>query len=396
MPPSLFLDLSHTSHTRARTGVQRVARSLRKALGEQALGVCFDPYERSWRPLSKAEELTLDSTAPATARGSRWSLAASLRGRMRRLRKKNAALSALATKDGGGPDGVLVPEIFSPAVARALPQLFAASPGPRVALFHDAIALQHPEFTPRGTVARFPAYLQELLQFDGIAAVSEASRQSLLDYWSWLGVSRLPEVKAIPLGLDPPAAAPAPAPAGEPTILCVGSIEARKNHVALLEACEALWARGLKFRLHLVGLAHAETGGPAVKRIAALKGAGRSLRYDGPADERALEESYGGASFTVYPSLAEGYGLPVAESLSRGLPCLCRFEGALGEIARGGGCIDLADAGPRAIAAAIEELLFSAGRLAALSEAARSRRFRTWPEYVDDLLPWMKSLGRHA
>lgn len=391
----LFLDLSHTSHTRARTGVQRVARSLRKALGEQALCVCFDPYERSWRPLSKAEELTLDSTAPAKGRGSSWSLAASLRGRMRRLRKKNDTLSALAPRDGGA-DGVLVPEIFSPGVARALPQLFAASPGPRVALFHDAIALQHPEFTPRGTVARFPAYLQELLQFDGIAAVSEASRRSLLDYWSWLGVSRVPEVAAIPLGLELPAAPTGPAPAGEPTILCVGSIEARKNHVGLLEACEALWARGLLFRLHLVGLAHAETGGPALARIASLKKAGRPLRYDGPADERALEEAYQGASFTVYPSLAEGFGLPVAESLARGRPCLCRFEGALGEIARGGGCMDLGEAGPNAIAAAVEELLVSPGKLAALSEAARSRKFRTWPDYAAELLPWMNSLGRHA
>jgi glycosyltransferase involved in cell wall biosynthesis len=396
VPAPLFLDLSHTSHTRARTGVQRVARSLRRALGDQALGVCFDPYERAWRPLSKAEGLTLDATAPAKGRGSRWSLAASLRGRMRRLRKKNNALSALAPKAGDGPGGVLVPEIFSPGVARALPQLFAASPGPRVALFHDAIALQHPEFTPRGTVARFPAYLQELLQFDGIAAVSEASRQALLDYWGWLGATRVPEVAALPLGLDLPAEAAGPPPAGEPTLLCVGSIEARKNHLGLLEACEALWSKGLTFKLHLVGLAHAETGGPALKRIAALKSAGRPVSYDGPADERGLEEAYQGAAFTVYPSLAEGFGLPVAESLARGRPCLCRFEGALGEIARGGGCMDLGDAGAPAISAAVEELLLSPARLASLSEAARARRFKTWPEYVAELLPWMKSLGRHA
>jgi glycosyltransferase involved in cell wall biosynthesis len=396
VPAPLLFDLSHTSHTRARTGVQRVARSLRTALGEQALCVCFDPYERAWRPLSKAEELTLDSTAPATGRASRWSLAASLRGRMRRLRKKKDALSALAPRAGDGPDGVLVSEIFSPGVARALPQLFAASQGPRVALFHDAIALQHPEYTSRGTVTRFPAYLQELLQFDGVAAVSEASRQSLLDYWGWLGVSRAPEVRAIPLGLDLPAAETGAPPAGEPTILCVGSIEGRKNHLGLLEACEALWAKGLRFQLHLVGLAQAETGGPALKLIAALKAAGRPIGYGGPTDERALEEAYRGASFTVYPSFSEGFGLPVTESLARGRPCLCRFVGALGEIARGGGCVDLGDASPAAIAAAVEELLLSPARLAALSEAARSRRLKTWPEYAAELLAWMQSLGRHA
>jgi glycosyltransferase involved in cell wall biosynthesis len=372
-----------------------VARALRTALAGRATSVCFDPFERSWRRLGAVEERTLDATAPAKGRGSRWSLAASLRGRMRRLRRTVDNLAELAPSAEGLPEGVLVPEIFSPAVARALPRLFAASHGPRVALFHDAIALQFPEFTPRGTVARFPGYLHELLQFDGIAAVSEASRRSLVDYWGWIGATRTPEVTALPLGLDPPAAAPEPPPAGVPTVLCVGSIEARKNHPALLAACQALWTRGVVFRLHLVGLAHAETGGAALKQISSLKAEGKPLRYDGPADEQGLEDAYRGASFTIYPSLAEGFGLPVAESLARGRPCLCRFAGALGEIARGGGCVDLGDAGPEAIAAALEGLLASPGRLAALSAEARLRRFRTWSDYSADLLAWMGSLGRH-
>ena len=231
-----------------------------------AVSVCFDPYEGAWRPLGPLEERNLDSTEPAKGRGAHWSLTASLRGRMRRLQKRQDPLAGLPPSPEGSPEGVLVPEIFSPVVARALPRLFAASGGPRVALFHDAIALQFPEYTPRGTVARFPSYLQELLQFDGIAAVSDASRESLLEYWSWLGATHLPQVVAIPLGVDPPPLPGAPAPQGTPTVLSVGSIEARKNHLALLEACEALWVRGLEFKLHLVGLAHAETGGAALKR----------------------------------------------------------------------------------------------------------------------------------
>ena len=396
MPPPLLLDLSHTSHTRARTGVQRVCRSLRGALAGQAVSVCFDPYEGLWRPLVPNEERNLDSTDPAMGRGAQWSLAASLRGRMRRLKRRQDPLACLPPSPEGSPEGVLVPEIFSPVVARALPRLFAASAGPRVALFHDAIALQFPEFTPRGTVARFPAYLQELLQFDGIAAVSEASRESLLEYWSWLGAKRVPEVVALPLGIDPPASPAGPRPEGVPTVLSVGSIEARKNHLALLTACEALWARGLKFKLHLVGLAHLETGGTALKRIAALRKAGRPLQYDGPANEASLEAAYRDASFTVYPSLAEGFGLPVAESLLRGKPCLCRMSGALGEIAQGGGCVDLGEAGAPALARAIEGLLASPPTLSALEEAARRRRFKAWPDYARELLAWMKSLRRNA
>ena len=353
MPAPLFLDLSHTSHTRARTGVQRVARALRQTLGKRAIAVCLDPYEGAWRPLAASEERNLDSADPSPGRGARWSFSESLRGRLRRLRNRPSPLASVAEAPPGAPEGVLVPEIFSPAVGRALPSLFAASRGPRVALFHDAIALQFPEHTPRGSVARFPAYLGELLHFDGVAAVSEASRASLLDYWSWLGASRIPEVTAIPLGLDLPESPGGPPAPGIPTVLCVGSLEGRKNHISLLNACEALWARNVSFRLRLIGIANAETGKPALRRVAELKAAGRGVQYDGPADEATLDRAFKESSFTVYPSLAEGFGLPVAESLARGRPCLCRMDGALGEIARGGGCVDIGAAGAPEIAAAM-------------------------------------------
>src|SRR5690606_28894027 len=120
--------------------------------------------------------------------------------------------------------------------------------GPRVAIFHDAIGLKLPELTPPGTVARLPGYLRELLQFDGIAAVSEDSAASLRDYWRWLGIDHPPPVHAIPNGVDPVPPAPAEANGGAmPRVLCVGTIEGRKNHLSLLEACEALWTEGFQF-----------------------------------------------------------------------------------------------------------------------------------------------------
>ena len=51
----LLLDLSHTSHTQARTGIQRVCRNLHAALGAEAAAVTWDPYAACWRPLGSAE-----------------------------------------------------------------------------------------------------------------------------------------------------------------------------------------------------------------------------------------------------------------------------------------------------------------------------------------------------
>jgi glycosyltransferase involved in cell wall biosynthesis len=385
MAAPLLLDLTHTSHTRARTGIQRVARALRRELSSGAEAVCFDPFEGAWRPLDGWEEANLDAADPSPGRGEKWPLGARLRGRLRRWRP--------------GPslplpqyDGVIIPEIFSAGVAAVLPKLLDASRGPSVAVFHDAIALQFPEYSPRSTVARFPSYLRQLLAFDGIAANSSASRDSLLGYWSWLGVAKTPPVVVIPLGIDPAPPERRVESAPVPTVLSVGSIEGRKNHAALLDACEILWERGLKFRLKLVGLANAETGGPALDRIRNLQFAGRPLSYRGPLGDQALEDAYARCAFTVYPSLAEGFGLPVAESLVRGKPCICSAKGALGEIARGGGCFALPGLGAPEIAGAIGRLLESPADLSALVAAARARRFPTWSDYVKQLTGWMATL----
>ncbi|HEY5228921.1 MAG TPA: glycosyltransferase [Opitutaceae bacterium] len=259
------------------------------------------------------------------------------------------------------------------------------------------MALQYPEFTPRSTVARFPSYLRELLLFDGIAAVSEASRSSLLDYWKWLGVAKVPEVAALTLGIEPRVLPNPPGNVpGAPVVLCVSSIEGRKNHAALLGACERLWAAGMKFELRMIGLANAETGGQAIALMEKLRSAGRSLRYDGAVPEAELESAYAGCLFTVYPSLAEGFGLPVAESLSRGKACACSLEGAIGEIARGGGCKGIGSASSGEIAGAIGDLLHSPDERLALEEAAGTRRFKTWPQYTAELLTWMGTLNRNS
>lgn len=387
MAAPLLLDLTHTSHTRARTGIQRVTRSLLAALGERAVAVTHDPHRAAWRTLEPWETENLRVDAATAKRGAHWPLRRRLQGRAARLLGRVPA----ALPSNGG---LIVPEIFSPAVGRALPALFAATSGRKVALFHDAIALRLPELTPSKTVARFPAYLVELLAFDGIAAVSEESAEVLIDYWRWLGAARVPVVHALPLGLDLPPAAPEPPPATgrEPTVLSVGSIEGRKNHLALLEACEERWQRGDRFTLHLIGLAHPQTGAAALSRIAALQAAGRPLRYDGPVTDAQLEMAYAACTFTVYPSLSEGFGLPVMESVVRGKPCVCLGRGALGESARGGGCVLLENVSSARLADAIGRLVSSPPEVAALAREARQRPVKRWADYANELVRWMDTL----
>jgi len=394
----LLLDTSHTSHTRAQTGVQRVVRAIYAALSakEQVEPICRDPHQDTWRALQPWEkDILTDTVGTCSAhRSAKWPLSVRLTGYARRL------LNTRSTCPVG--DALVVPEIFSAKIARAYPALFAHVCGPRVAIFHDAIALKLPEFTPAKTVARFPAYLCELLAFDGVAAVSEDSRQSLLDYWRWLGVQNPPPVVAITNAVEiPPVQGHqrgviALRPNALPVVLCVGSVEGRKNHLALLTACEQLWAQGLRFQLRLIGLAHPQTGRAALEKIRALQTAGHPLRYDGPVDDATLSAAYTESTFTVYPSLMEGFGLPVQESLAHGKPCICSRDGALGESAQGGGCLALEQVDVNHLASAIGQWLSSPASLEIARAEIRNRHFKTWAAYADELTSWLRDLPRRS
>jgi glycosyltransferase involved in cell wall biosynthesis len=391
----ILFEASHTSHSRAQTGVQRVVRSLFTAVSakESVAPICYDPHQQAWRAVQAWEKNILTDTkgAGSAHRSANWPVHVRFAGYARQV------LNARATCPTG--DSLVVPEIFSAKIARAYPALFARVRGPRVAFFHDAIALKLPEFTPAKTVARFPSYMRELLSFDGIAAVSEDSRQSLIDYWEWLGVRETPQVititNAVEIEKQPHTAPASETPTDRvPTILSVGSIEGRKNHLALLNACEQLWKEGRRFQLRLIGLAHPQTGKFAIDKIHELQAAAYPLLYDGPVDDASLAAAYAGSTFTVYPSLMEGFGLPVQESLAHEKPCICSSHGAIGESARGGGCLMLDQVDAPSLANGIGQWLDRPPLLAQAIQAAQARRFKSWQACAEELIGWLRVLPR--
>jgi glycosyltransferase involved in cell wall biosynthesis len=395
---SVVLDLSNTAHCRSATGVQRVARQLYAALAEIGAGpmaVVYDPYAKRWRGPDAAERALLAPDAaegPAQNRREVWSVAQKARGYLRRGGEPDWA------KLRGAP--LLAPEIFSPAIFAAYAELRGKLGGSTAALFYDAVALRFPQLTPPANVARVENYLRELATLDGVAAISAASKDDLLEQWARLGVRDHPPVEAIPLGVSAPPIAPAPLSPDEARlgvlVLCVGSIEGRKNHRALLEAAELLWREGRHFRLILAGLPRRETAAVALGLAARLQSAGRPLQLTGAIPDQRLEELYVKCRFTVYPSLYEGYGLPVAESLLRLRPCICGTGGALAEAAAGGGCLTVTEPDAPSLAQAMRALLDDDAWHARLCAEAAQRRFPTWNDYARGLLAWLETLPKRA
>jgi glycosyltransferase involved in cell wall biosynthesis len=394
----VVLDLSNTAHCRSATGVQRVARQLYVALAEigaEPVAVVYDPYAKRWRSPDATEQALLKPDAaedPAQNRREVWTFAQKFRGYLGRWTEPDWA------KLRGTP--LLAPEIFSAAAFGALGELRGKLGGPAAAVFYDAVALRLPQLTPPANVARVENYLRELATFDGVAAISAASRDELIEQWARLGVRDHLPVEAIPLGVSAPPNAPRPRSSGETRlgalVLSVGSIEGRKNHRALLEAAEMLWSEGRHFRLILAGLPRRETAAGALGLAARLQSLGRPLQLTGAIADQRLEELYVKCRFTVYPSLYEGFGLPVAESLLRLRPCICGTGGALAEVAIGGGCLTVAEPDAPSLAQAMRALLDDDTLHARLCAEAAQRHFPTWNDYARRLAGWLENLPKRA
>ena len=388
-----YLDLTHTSHCAANSGIQRVCRGLYKALSleTEITPICYDPHGKLWRKLEKREEAQLSvekQLSFSQKRKGTWTWWQRKRGYLCGKRIFQPwHLNKIAR-------GLILPELFSRKNFLALNELKMLVRGPKVAIFHDAIALKLPEMTPEKTVVRFPYYMKELSTLNGVAAISEYSKEELLGYWQWLGVKKPPPVVAIPLGsnfLCQREAMSSVDHSSPKKILFVGTIEGRKNHKVVLQAAKRLWNRGFFFELHFIG-GSSKCMKDTLTEIHQLQAANYPLFWEGSVGDRFLRKAYESAYCTIYPSLLEGFGLPVLESLHYGKPCICSTGGALKERTAEGGCLLIDPFCVEAIASGIEQLLTDEILYSRLCQEAVRRTFKSEADYARELLQWVNNL----
>jgi len=260
------------------------------------------------------------------------------------------------------------------------------------AIYHDAIPLKHPHITWPQSVARHPIYLKLLARFDHVWAVSRASREELIGFWDWQGVEQAPAVETLALGADfdgAPRVARARMDrtvASRPQLLCLGIIEPRKNQSMLLEACDQLWRERLDFELHLVGRVNPHFGPPIVARLKMLRREHKGrLELHEAASDATVANLYRSARATIFPTIAEGCGLPLLESLWRGVPCVCSDLPVLRENADGGGCLTVGVSDFEAWKTTLRKIVTDDALQARLTEEAGTRPLPTWREAAETL-----------
>lgn len=235
-----------------------------------------------------------------------------------------------------------------------------------VVTVHDLAFLEVPEtFTPRWRIMFRLGFARTVRHADAVIAVSEATAADVLRR-SRIDPGRVHVVAPGPsldvgradvdgtlnrLGIP------------RPYILFVGTLEPRKNVATLVRAYRRLADRGAPHGLVLTGPAGGADG--RLEEEIARPGPGSIVRT-GRVSDGDLDALYRGATAFCYPSLYEGFGLPVLDAMARGIPCVTSNASSLPEVA--GDAALLVD--PRSaseLASALERVLSDeelAGRLA--------------------------------
>ena len=379
---NLFIDVTNSCRSARNTGMQRTTRRLFAELEQRmpVTPICWNKLAHFYHRLGDTESKFLRTpfhdykraVALPEMRGEKFP------AELKRLLRRQPVNLAREIGDG---DIFVAPDFFGDSRRRRLPKIVEKLGIRAVAIFHDA-AMERLGMHATHKSRKFLGYLKALACFGRVICISEQSRKDLLAFWNELGVRDLPEtfVESWPLEFDERERSTDVGTKSK-TVLCVSTFVPRKNHLALLDAAEELWASGLDFELKLVG---AWAGNfPVLRKIRSLRAKGRSLAWLKHVDDETLHVLYRECAFTVYPSLMEGFGLPIAESLWHGKPCICGGNGALGEIAEGGGCLIVDQTKTGALANGIKTLLQDRQFYAGLSDEARARKFRSWSDYID-------------
>ncbi len=280
-------------------------------------------------------------------------------------------------------------------------RLKATGPVRPVVFVHDLIPLDFPEFARPGDDAKHARRIATVGEIADVVVVnSEDTARRLAPHLEQAGrrpADDEPPVVVAHLGVPEPASAPgARLPDDAPPYFAVVStIEARKNHLLLLNLWRGLAARhgAATPKLVIVGRRGWEIES-VIDLLERLPAAREHVLEAGALSDEALAAVMAGARAVLMPSLVEGFGMPVAEALSVGVPVIASSIAAHEEIAQGvAELLDPLD-GPAWLAAIEDYAVEPSVRRAAQLERIAGYRPPTWAAHFDLVRPYV--LGRDA
>jgi len=381
--PRLIIDVSNAARDGANSGVVRVTRRLARelqrycepvfALWNIEAGVYVFPNDQEYALLSAFNGPVIHDRMTRSPAGDPLPV----------LGDAGSSAEAL--------DWLLLTETVLETNGKAIRAL-ARKHGWRVgAVFYDAIAVLRPDLVKDQVIRdNHASYMAGLGECDVVMPISAFSADCLKQFWANQGIAgttvttvQLPgefggSDRCREVGVMGTTAV---------SVLCVSTLEPRKNHIALIEAMKRLAQRrpDLPWTLTLIGNRYA--GGDAIaQRVMDECSKDPRISWLGIVDDATLHRAYTECTFTVYASEIEGFGMPILESLWHGKPCICHRGGVMAELAAAGGCLTVDVADGDALAGAVEALATDNALRARLATEAIRRPIKTWDAYSMDIL----------
>lgn len=272
----------------------------------------------------------------------------------------------------------------------------AVGPYKRVVTVHDATVFVHPETHTLLDNFLHRVYVPALLgHVDAVITLSESAKQGLMQHLR-LEPDR---IRVVPLAADP-TFRPASVDHMESVltrhqlergfVLYVGALEPRKNLPTLLRAFARLRRELPDVTLVIVGAPRWKFS--AIPRVLDQLNLRQAVRFAGYVADADLPALYSAASVFCFPSLAEGFGLPVVEAMACGTPVVCSNASALPELA-GEAALLVEPTDPDAIASALTRVLRQPDLAGELRERglARAARF-SWERTASETLDVYRSV----
>ena len=388
----LYIYVDHTSRCPTNTGVQRVTRNLAKGLIAQGECVRFV----KWHPASQS---CIFLSAEERENLAHWNGPAIAAEEHALYVPVGKAQTPVANSTGGENNWLVVPEVpyitFHPEPVTLDLVMWAKRAGLKSGfVFYDAIPLRSLEFV--SVVPAHSVYMQQLLLADAVWPISNWSRNDLLVFWlenERADAHTVPTVETHMLsGESSVHTRVTEVSSGELLILSVGTIDSRKNQLMLIDAF-LIWRRqnpGTSWRMVLVGNLH-----PSVAdEVRRSTQPGSGIEYLGHVSENELDALFRSCAFTVFPSLEEGFGLPILESLWYAKPCLCANFGSMAEVADEGGCLQVNMRDTAALEDGLRRLIEEEAMRGKLAAEAVHRSMRSWDDYAAGISEHINRAGR--
>ncbi len=380
----IIIDVTNATKDPANSGVIRVTRRLSRNIQESVEPVFVvwnDESNQYYMPSETDYHQLSQFNGPLIRKGNFYS----------------RPLEEYLSSKPNQPTWILFAETISEQRAGTI-RAYARKKGfQTVAIFYDAIPILYPQYCNDAVVDNHYKYMIGLAECDLVIPISQYSETCLIDFWNERGIqptrtfaNLLPgEFGGVERGTSANKKNQR-----DVKILCVSTLEPRKNHKSLIEACLLLSENHpeLDWTLTLVGNRYAGNDEiPAY--VQSISRNYPKIQWLGIVDDQTLNQLYQDATFTVYPSIVEGYGMPIMESVWYGKPCICSNTGVMAELASEGGCLPVDILNKQELSHAIYRLSTNDEFYNQKVQEATQREIKTWSEYT---LHFLAEMSMHT